>query len=100
MLHPHHALRIIPPLFRPGVKRRFVLQIRQVNHYRCRVGGGLKAQEGVPGHVLDGEEGAVGGEDEVQVAVGDEDAVGGLDDAREDALDRVEGGFACEFGTA
>ena len=43
---------------------------------------------------MDGQEGAVGDDDHVEVAVCDEDAVRGLDDLREDVLDGVGGEVA------
>ena len=58
----------------------------------------MEAELVVPGHVLDCEEGAVGNDDHVEVAVGDQDAVGGFDYAGEGALDGVGGGVALEFG--
>ena len=41
---------------------------------------GLETLRAVPGHVLDGEKGAIGEEKEVEHAVADDDIVGALDD--------------------
>lgn len=99
MLHAHSPLRPIDPLIPIRRKHSLVLQIRLGND-NGRRGLGLEAQFAVPGHVLDGHEGAVCDDDHVEVAVCDEDAVRGLDDLREDVLDRVGGEVALALGAA
>lgn len=89
VLHAHDALRVIQAAEAVGDEGRAVQQVRE----RDDDGGAgllLEAHLAVPGHVLDGEQRAVGQHDHVEVAVGDEHAVRGLDDLREDVLDRIE----------
>jgi hypothetical protein len=50
----------------------------------------LETEFAVPGHVLNGKEGAGGDYDKVEVGVGDEDSVRGFDYLGENLLDRVE----------
>lgn len=52
---------------------------------------GLETLLAVPGHVLDGQQRAVGEEEEVQEAVADDGVVGALDDGREGAESRGDG---------
>lgn len=99
MLNPHRALRILKLTPELTNKQWAVFQVREVDDDgfgRCS----LEAEGAVPRHVLDGEEGAVGDDDHVEVGVGDEDSVGCFDDAREDGLDGVEGDVAAAFGAA
>ncbi len=88
MLHAHGPLRPVNAIVPVLVKHGLVLQVRQLNDDRGRRLR-LEAQLAVPGHVLDGHEGAVGDDDHVEVAVGHEDAVRGFDDLGEDVLDGV-----------
>ena len=97
MLDAHRALRPIDPRILIRRKHRLVLQV-WLGDDNGRGGLGLEAQFAVPGHVLDGEEGAVCDDDHVEVAVRDEDAVRGLDDLREDVLDGVGGEVAFALG--
>ena len=60
----------------------------------------MEAQRAVPGHVLDGHEGAVGDDDHVKVTIRHEHAVRGFDDLREDVLDWIGGEVAFAFGAA
>lgn len=97
MLHPHRPLRPIQPLRPIRPEGILILQVRRRDHDR-RARPLLEPQLPVPRHVLDREQGAVGDDDEVQVAVGDEHAVRGFDDLREDVLDGVGGEVAFGFG--
>ena len=67
-------------------------------HQQREGGRGLKALVTGPGHVLDGEEGAIGEEAEVQRAVGDDDVFGLLDDGRERGVARPRGTVAAVGG--
>ncbi len=49
-------------------------------------GGGLEALEAVPGHVLQGEKGAIGREEVIQVADADDSVIGTFDDVLQDAV--------------
>ena len=60
----------------------------------------MEAKLAVPGHVLDGHEGAVCDDDHVEVPVSDEHAVRGFDDLREDMLDWISREVAFAFGSA
>ncbi len=59
---------------------------------------GLEALLAAPGHVLEGEDGAVGGEEEVEVADADEGVVDGVDDVGEHAVLRGAEGGVGEVG--
>jgi hypothetical protein len=54
-------------------------------------GRGLEALEAVPGHVLDGDEGAVGEEEEVEETMADDGVVGTFDDGWERSQRRWNG---------
>ena len=90
MLHAHRSLRILKA---KGVsiisKQLLVLQIRQCDHNRL-IWLALEAQLTTPFHVLDGEECAIGDDDEVEIGVGYQDSVCSFDDFWEDVLDWVE----------
>ena len=99
MLHAHRSLRPVHAIGPVLGEHGLVLQVGFLDDDGGG-GLGLEAELAVPGHVLDGEEGAVGDDDHVEVAVGDEDAVRGLDDLGEDGLDGVGGEVAFAFGAA
>ena len=93
MLDAHRALGPIDALIPIRCEHGLVLEIG-LGDDNGGGGLGLEAEFAVPGHVLDGHEGAVCDDDHVEVAVCDEDAVRGLDDLREDVLDGVGGEVA------
>ena len=99
MLHAHRPLRSVHAAVPVGVEHGLVLQIELLNHDR-RGGLRLEPELAVPGHVLDGEQGAVGDDDHVEVPVGDEHPVRGFDDLWQHVLDRVRGQVAFAFGAA
>lgn len=66
-----------------------------IRHEELLRRSGLEALSSAPGHVLDGEEGAIGHDDVVEHAVADNGLVQALDDAGEDG----EGGREAVVGT-
>ena len=99
MLHTHHPLRPIQPLSAITIKHRRELQIRRRDFNR-RGRLRLEPQRTVPRHVLDREQGAVGDDDHVEIAIADEHAVGRFDDLWQDGLDGVGGEITFGFGAA
>lgn len=99
MLHAHRPLRPVKSSSPVRREHALVLQVRLRDHNR-RSGRLLEAQLAVPGHVLDGQEGAVRDDDHVKVPVRDEHAVRRLDDLREDVLYRIGGEVAFAFRAA
>lgn len=100
MVNPHRTLRILKALRIKVLHESLrILQIRKRDHSR-RARFLLETQFSIPGHVLDGEEGAGGDDHEIEVGVGDEDSVRGFDYLGENGLDGVEGAVsAVEHGT-
>ena len=87
VLDAHDSLRAIETFGAVLVENGLVLQVRDLDvDGRARLL--LEAELAVPGHVLDGQEGAVGDEDHVVVARCDQEAVGSFDHLGDDVLDR------------
>ena len=89
VLLAHDALRVVQAADAVSHVGRAVQQIRQRDDDGS-AGRRLETHLAIPGHVLDGQQRAVGQHDHVEIAVGDEHAVRGLDDLREHVLDGVE----------
>ena len=99
MLYAHCSLRSIISCSPVCREYSLVLQIRLRDDDGCKRLF-LEAELAVPGHVLDGHEGAVCDDYHVEVPVGDEHAVRGFDDLGEDVLDWISGEVAFAFGSA
>lgn len=89
MINSHRALRILKVERIPIIhKRLLVLQIWQRNDRR-RTWLFLKTKLSIPGHVLNGEEGAGCDDHEVEVGVGDQHPVRSFYYLGQDVLDGV-----------
>lgn len=69
-----------------GASERAAVVLRVVRSVEGRARVLLETLQAVPGHVLDGEQSAVGGEEHVEVTGADDGVVGVLDDTLEDTV--------------
>lgn len=99
MLHTHGPLRSVISSSPVCSEHGLVLQIRLHDHnWRGRLC--LEAKLTIPGHVLNGHEGAVCDDDHVEVPIRNEHAIRGFDDLGEDVLDWIRREVAFAFGAA